>query len=65
MVEKKGLAPEAADKIHAFVSIRGDAWSVYDQLLAIESIQQNARAMKALGRHEAAVHVAAARGAKA
>ena len=49
MVEKKGLAPEAADKIHAFVSIRGDAGSVYDQLLAIESIQQNARAMKALG----------------
>ena len=49
MVEKKGLAPEAADKIHAFVSIRGDAWSVHDQLLAIESIQQNARAMKALG----------------
>lgn len=49
MVEKKGLSPDAADKIRTFVSIRGDAWSVYNQLMAIESIQQNARAMKALG----------------
>ena len=48
MEEKKGLAPEAADKIHAFVSIRGDAWSVYNQLAQMPSIQQNARAMKAL-----------------
>lgn len=48
MVEKKGLAPEAADKIREFVMIKGDCWSVYNQLTQMPSIQQNARAMKAL-----------------
>lgn len=48
MVEKKGLAPEAADRIHDFVSIKGNVWEVYNQLLAMESIQHNGRAMKAL-----------------
>ena len=46
MVEKKGLAPEAADKIREFVMIKGDCWSVYNQLAQMPSIQQNARAMK-------------------
>ena len=48
IVEKKGLAPEAADKIREFVMIKGDCWSVYNQLAQMPSIQQNARAMKAL-----------------
>ena len=48
MVEKKGLAPEAADRIHEFVMIKGDPWSVYKQLAAMEVIQQNERAKKAL-----------------
>ena len=48
MVEKKGLAPEAADRIHTFVTIKGDPWTVHKQLLAMEVIQKNERAMRAL-----------------
>ena len=48
MTEKKGLPAEVADRIHAFVSIRGAPWSVLSRLEQMASLREHRGAWSAL-----------------